>query len=122
METTIVYWDYIGIMEKRMETTIVYWDYIGIMEKRMETTVVYWDYIGIMENKMETTIVGVAFYTWPGAYPGRTQLLASLLVDFNPQEFTSNLGGTIKIMKIQTLYCRVSQESPRKHSNFDNIP
>ena len=25
METTIVYWGYIGIMEKNMETTIVYW-------------------------------------------------------------------------------------------------
>ena len=24
METTIVYWGYIGIMEKKMETTIVY--------------------------------------------------------------------------------------------------
>ena len=24
----IVYWEYIGIMEKKMETTIVYWDYI----------------------------------------------------------------------------------------------
>ena len=27
METTIVYWGYIGIMEKRMETSIVYWGY-----------------------------------------------------------------------------------------------
>ena len=57
METTIVYWVYIEIMEKRMETTIVYWVYIGIMEKRMETTIVYWGYIGRMEKKMETTIV-----------------------------------------------------------------
>ena len=24
--TTIVYWGFIGIMEKKMETTIVYWD------------------------------------------------------------------------------------------------
>ena len=39
METTIVYWGYLGIMEKRMETTIVYWGYLGIMEKRMETTI-----------------------------------------------------------------------------------
>ena len=30
------------IMDKKMETTIVYWGYIG-------------DYIGIMEKKMETT-------------------------------------------------------------------
>ena len=44
-------------MEKNMETTIVYWGYIGIMEKKMETTIVYWGYIGIMEKKMETTIV-----------------------------------------------------------------
>ena len=57
METTIVDWGYIGIMEKKMETTVVYWGYIGIMEKKMETTVVYWGYIGIMEKKMETTVV-----------------------------------------------------------------
>ena len=38
MEATIVYWGYIGIMEKKMETTIVYWVYIGIMEKKMEST------------------------------------------------------------------------------------
>ena len=30
METTIVYWGYIGIMENKMETTIVYWGYIGV--------------------------------------------------------------------------------------------
>ena len=42
-----------------METTIVYWGYIGMMGK-METTlywILYWGYIGIMENKMETTIL-----------------------------------------------------------------
>ena len=27
-----------GIMEKKTETTIVYWEYLGIMEK-METTI-----------------------------------------------------------------------------------
>ena len=43
-------------MEKEMETTTVYWCYIGIMEKKMETTVVYSGYIEIMENKVETTI------------------------------------------------------------------
>ena len=26
-------------MDKRMETTIVYRDYVGIMEKKMETTI-----------------------------------------------------------------------------------
>ena len=25
METTIVYWDYMGIMQKKMEATIVHW-------------------------------------------------------------------------------------------------
>ena len=41
-----------------METTIVYWAYIGIMDKKMETTIVYWGYMGIMDKKMETTIMG----------------------------------------------------------------
>ena len=31
METTIVYWGYIGIMEKKMDTTIVYWMVIACM-------------------------------------------------------------------------------------------
>ena len=31
MESTIVYWDYIGIMEKNMETTMVYMDYIWVV-------------------------------------------------------------------------------------------
>ena len=31
-------------MEKKMETTVVYWGYIGIMEKKMETT------IGLLNN------------------------------------------------------------------------
>ena len=29
----------------KMETTIVYWGYIGIMENKMETTIVYWGYM-----------------------------------------------------------------------------
>ena len=33
METTIVYWNYIGITEKKMETTIVTWNHMGTMEK-----------------------------------------------------------------------------------------
>ena len=32
---------YVRIMEKKLETTIVYWGYIGIMEKKMDT-IVYW--------------------------------------------------------------------------------
>ena len=39
-------------MEKEMETTIVYWGYIGIMEEEMETTIAYWGYMGIMEKKI----------------------------------------------------------------------
>ena len=38
-------------MLRRMETIMVYWGYIGIMEKKMETTIVYWGYIGIMDKK-----------------------------------------------------------------------
>ena len=30
-----------GIMEKKMESTIVYWRYIGIMEEKMKTAIVY---------------------------------------------------------------------------------
>ena len=37
METTMVYWGSIGIMESKMEATMVYWDYIGITEKKMAT-------------------------------------------------------------------------------------
>ena len=48
METTIVYWGYIGL----------YWGCLGIMEKEMETTIVYGGYTGMMEPKMETTIMG----------------------------------------------------------------
>ena len=29
----------LGLRVKKMETTIVYWGYMGIMEKRMETTI-----------------------------------------------------------------------------------
>ena len=47
-----------GIMEKKiMETTIVYWGYMGIMKKKMKATIVYWGYMGIMEKKMEATII-----------------------------------------------------------------
>ena len=43
--TTVIYWGYIGITEKKMETTtVIYWGYIGIMEKKMETTIVYLGY------------------------------------------------------------------------------
>ena len=30
-------------MQKNIETTIVYWGYIGIMESKMATTVAYWE-------------------------------------------------------------------------------
>ena len=58
METTIVYWGYIGIMEKKMEATIVYWGYIGLMEKEMEMTGI----IGV--KKMETTIIACSLGCW----------------------------------------------------------
>ena len=45
METTIVYWGYIGIMEKKLETTIVGDSVPFIMENQMEKK---------MENEMET--------------------------------------------------------------------
>ena len=33
-----------------MEATIVYWGYIGIIEKNMEATVVCWGYIGVIRG------------------------------------------------------------------------
>ena len=30
---------------------IVYWGYIGIMEKKMESTIVYWGYMGLWKRK-----------------------------------------------------------------------
>ena len=51
METTIIY-----------ETTIVYWGYMGIIEKKMETTIIYkvilglyWVILGLL-----LTILGVS--------------------------------------------------------------
>ena len=38
----------VRIMEKKMETTIVYWGFVGIMENQMETTIVYWGFIGLV--------------------------------------------------------------------------
>ena len=60
METTIVYWGYIGIMENEMGTTTVYWGYIGIMENEMETTIVYWGYKGCIG--FSVYVGGVGFY------------------------------------------------------------
>ena len=39
-------------MQDKLETTIVYWGNIGIMEHNMEATIEYWGNIGIMENNM----------------------------------------------------------------------
>ena len=47
METTIVYWGYIGVMETKLETSTVYWD---------------WDYVVAMEKKMEN------YYSISGLY------------------------------------------------------
>ena len=38
-ETSLVSWH--KQEDKNVETTIVYWGYIGIMENEMETTIVY---------------------------------------------------------------------------------
>ena len=38
----------VRIIEKKMETTTVYWGFIGIMENQMETTIVYWGFIGLV--------------------------------------------------------------------------
>ena len=52
---------YIGIMGNKMETTLVYWGYIGIIMKIKWKLLWYIGVIlGLMENKMETTIyIGV---------------------------------------------------------------
>ena len=31
----------VGITEKKMETTIVYWGYMGRVQKKLETTIIY---------------------------------------------------------------------------------
>ena len=41
-----------------MDTTIVYWGYLGIMEKKMDTTVVYWCYIGLEANEIAISKCG----------------------------------------------------------------
>ena len=43
METTRVYWGYIGIIYLGYR----YWGYIGIVEKKMETTILYRGYTGL---------------------------------------------------------------------------
>ena len=66
-----------------METTVVYWGYLGIMEKKMETTVVYWGYvcIGLMKSRDDRTLLrdqGLVVLLH-GAHldPGRDQILGS---------------------------------------------
>ena len=54
METTIVYWGYIGFCrgnEKENGNYYIlglYRGFIGIMEKKMEATIIYWGYIGVL--------------------------------------------------------------------------
>ena len=59
-----------------METTIVYWGYIGIMENKMETASVYRGYIGTMEHNMEPTILG-SKDTWASSWRGARHALIS---------------------------------------------
>ena len=42
-----------------METTMVYWGYIGVMENDMETTIQYWGYIQVFN---------IALFCPPGAW------------------------------------------------------
>ena len=44
-----------------METTIVYWGAIGIVEQKMETTILFWSLIGIRENEMETSSISQCY-------------------------------------------------------------
>ena len=48
--THLVYWGYVGIVEKKMETLIVHWGCIRIMEKKMETTIMVVTIIVILHN------------------------------------------------------------------------
>ena len=65
METTIVYWGYIGIMGKKMETTIVHWGYIGIMEKKMETTLSFFDGVATAHQALlDIGITPVLSWAW----------------------------------------------------------
>ena len=64
METTIVYWGYIGIMEKKTETTMAYWGYVGILEMKMETTTVYWGSTGIIKKENGSYHVGFRVETF----------------------------------------------------------
>ena len=43
-----LYWDNIGIMEKKMETTRVYWGYIGIILGQWKRKWKLLEYIGVI--------------------------------------------------------------------------
>ena len=42
---------------------VLYWGYIGIMEKNMETTIVYWGY---MEALQSSSFLGFGMVSWLG--------------------------------------------------------
>ena len=43
-------------MENKMETTIVYWGYIGILEKKMETTICNPMYFSLLDRRSSYSI------------------------------------------------------------------
>ena len=62
------------ILENRMETTVVYWDYIGAKENEMETTIVYWGYVGIILNFVVRRVAAQTPRAGSAGIPGTTQL------------------------------------------------
>ena len=53
-------------MEKKIETTMVYWRFIGIMEKNMEATIVQWDMSWVVRRtaalRMQESLASTAAY------------------------------------------------------------
>ena len=46
METTVYIGVIWGLWKTKKETTIVYWDNMWIVDKKMETTIVHWGILG----------------------------------------------------------------------------
>ena len=47
---------------KKLEPAIVYWGYIGIMEKKMETIIVYWGHTRIMDLQRGSRATSMSKY------------------------------------------------------------
>ena len=63
METTIVYWGNMGIMENKMETTIGRSWHGPSRQVRGPIPDQYWGHIGIMKKKMQTTIICISHFS-----------------------------------------------------------